>query len=79
MRRTGVTRAQRRVLEAITQYTRERGFPPTVRELCRLVSNTSTSTVYAHLNALQRKGFIHRMPGSPRAIQILRTEPREEP
>jgi repressor LexA len=79
MRQRAVTRAQRRVLDAITKYTRERGFPPTVRELCRLVGSTSTSTVYAHLNALQRKGFIHRMPGSPRAIQILRTEPQEEP
>ncbi len=65
-----LTPRQRQVLEFIDAEVRERGFPPSVREIGEAVGLSSSSTVHAHLTALQDKGFIHRDPSKPRAIEI---------
>ena len=44
-----LTPRQREVLEVIEQFQRERGFPPSVREIGTAVGLTSPSTVHAHL------------------------------
>jgi repressor LexA len=48
-----------------------KGYPPTVREICRAVGLNSSSTVHSHLKALERKGYIKRSRGKPRAIKVL--------
>ena len=65
-----LTPRQREVLEVIEQYQRERGFPPSVREIGEAVGLTSPSTVHAHLATLQKLGFLHRDPTKPRAIEV---------
>jgi repressor LexA len=65
-----LTPRQREVLEVIEQYQRERGFPPSVREIGKAVGLTSPSTVHAHLSALQKLGFLKRDPTKPRAIEV---------
>ena len=49
----------------------ERGFPPTVREICQTVGLKSTSSVHSHLESLEKNGYIRRDPTKPRAIEIL--------
>ncbi|HKH05539.1 MAG TPA: transcriptional repressor LexA [Acidimicrobiales bacterium] len=65
-----LTPRQREVLEIIEQHMRERGYPPSVREIGEAVGLTSPSTVHAHLNALQRRGYLRRDPTKPRAIEV---------
>jgi len=65
-----LTPRQREILECIEQSMRERGYPPSVREIGEAVGLTSPSTVHNHLNSLQRLGFIRRDPTKPRAIEV---------
>jgi repressor LexA len=58
------------ILEFIDRTQRERGYPPSVREICEAVGLTSTSTVHAHLSTLQKQGFLRRDPTKPRAIEV---------
>jgi repressor LexA len=70
MPQTGLTARQREVLEIIEKHMRERGYPPSVREIGEAVGLTSPSTVHAHLGALQRHGYLRRDPTKPRAIEV---------
>jgi repressor LexA len=65
-----LTARQRQVLDFIDERTRERGYPPSVREIGEAVGLSSPSTVHAHLAALQDKGYLRRDPTKPRAIEI---------
>ncbi len=66
-----ITDKQRMILEYIKDEIRERGYPPAVREICESVGLKSTSSVHAHLEALERKGYIKRDPAKTRAIEIV--------
>jgi repressor LexA len=65
-----LTPRQRQVLEFIDAEVRRRGYPPSVREIGEAVGLSSSSTVHAHLAALQDKGYLRRDPTKPRAIEI---------
>lgn len=65
-----LTPRQREILEVIERYQRERGFPPSVRDIGQEVGLTSPSTVHAHLNALKKLGFLRRDESKPRAIEV---------
>jgi repressor LexA len=67
---TDLTSRQRQVLEFIDAEVRDRGYPPSVREIGEAVGLSSSSTVHAHLAALQDKGYLTRDPTKPRAIEI---------
>lgn len=66
-----LTPRQERILEFIINELRTRGYPPSVREICRAVGLRSSSTVHAHLSQLEKKGYIRRDPSKPRAIEVL--------
>lgn len=51
-----------------------KGYPPAVREICEAVHLKSTSSVHAHLESLEEKGYIRKDPTKPRAIEILDDE-----
>ena len=67
---TDLTDRQRQVLEFIDAELRERGYPPSVREIGEAVGLSSSSTVHAHLAALQDKGYLVRDPTKPRALEV---------
>jgi repressor LexA len=67
---TDLTPRQRQVLEFVDESVRRRGYPPSVREIGEAVGLSSSSTVHAHLAALQDKGYLSRDPSKPRAIEI---------
>ncbi|MCI6537264.1 transcriptional repressor LexA [uncultured Eubacterium sp.] len=62
---------QREILEYIKAEILNRGYPPSVREICEAVQLKSTSSVHAHLETLEKNGYIHRDPTKPRAIEII--------
>ncbi len=68
---TDLTDRQRQVLEFIDAEVRDRGYPPSVREIGEAVGLSSSSTVHAHLAALQDKGFLKRDPTKPRAMELV--------
>src|SRR5579872_1770840 len=61
---------RRGILEFIAEQIRDRGYPPSVREIGEAVGLTSSSTVHAHLQVLQRDGYLQRDPTKPRAIVV---------
>ena len=63
------TERQRRILKAIAEFKAERGYPPSVREIGERVGLSSSSTIHAHLKALERRGLISRDPTKPRALR----------
>jgi repressor LexA len=65
-----LTGKRREILDFIDHAQRERGYPPSVREICEAVGLTSTSTVHAHLSTLQKQGYLRRDPTKPRAIEV---------
>jgi repressor LexA len=66
-----ISAKQREILEFIKQETLNKGYPPAVREICEAVHLKSTSSVHAHLETLEKNGYIRRDPTKPRAIEII--------
>jgi repressor LexA len=67
---TELTGKRKEILDFIASQLRERGYPPSVREIGQAVGLTSSSTVHTHLTTLQRQGFLRRDPSKPRAIEV---------
>ena len=65
-----VTARQQRILDYIKRTVRERGYPPTVREIGEAVGLTSSSSVHAQLANLERQGLVRRDPTKPRAMEL---------
>jgi repressor LexA len=72
------TERQRRILEVIRAFTAEHGYPPSVREIGERVGLSSSSTIHAHLKALERRGLISRDPTKPRALRSGSIPPAPE-
>lgn len=66
-----ISNRQQAILEFIKNEVREKGYPPSVREIGEAVGLASSSTVHGHLDRLEKKGLIRRDPTKPRAIEIL--------
>lgn len=66
-----LSKRQATILEFIKQEVKDKGYPPSVREIAEAVGLLSSSTVHGHLDRLEKKGFIRRDPTKPRAIEIL--------
>ena len=65
-----LTTRQKEIYDFLKQQILERGYPPSVREICEAVHLKSTSSVFAQLERLENKGYIKRDPSKPRAIEI---------
>jgi repressor LexA len=65
-----LTQRQRDILEYIERSVRDRGYPPSVREIGEAVGLTSPSTVHNHLNSLQKRGYLRRDATKPRALDM---------
>jgi repressor LexA len=66
-----LTGRQREIFDFLSEYVRERGYPPTVREIGEAVGLASPSTVHAHLANLERAGLLKRDPTKPRALELV--------
>ena len=65
-----LTARQRRIVDFIATTVRERGYPPTVREIGEAVGLTSSSSVHAQLANLERRGLLTKDPTKPRAMTL---------
>lgn len=66
-----ISKKQMEILEYIKSEILRIGYPPAVREICEAVNLRSTSSVHAHLESLEKNGYIRRDPTKPRAIEII--------
>lgn len=62
---------QQEILDCIKENILQKGYPPSVREICDVVHLKSTSSVHSHLETLEKNGYIRRDPTKPRTIEIL--------
>jgi repressor LexA len=65
-----LTWRQQRILQAIADFAQRRGYAPSLREIGEAAELASTSSVSYQLSVLQRKGYLRRVPGRPRAIEL---------
>lgn len=70
----GLTARQQQILELVRNFATDHGYPPTVRELCRLAGVSSPDTVQYHLDKLREKGLLEAAKGRSRAAQIASSE-----
>jgi repressor LexA len=74
-----LTWRQRKILQAIRDSVRKRGYPPSMREIAEAVGLISTSSVSYQLSILERKGYLHRDLRRPRTVEVhLSGRPSEE-
>lgn len=66
-----ITKKQTEILEYIKSQILNKGYPPSVRDICEAVDLKSTSSVHSHLETLEKNGYIRRDPTKPRAIEII--------
>jgi repressor LexA len=66
-----ISTRQREILDLIVSTVRDRGYPPSVREIGEAVGLSSPSTVHSHLSALVKAGYLRRDPSKPRAIEVM--------
>ncbi len=70
---------QQRILEFLRQFTRARGYPPTIREMCKACGISSTSVVDYNLNIMEKRGYLRRDPEISRGLEMLdRGDGRQE-
>lgn len=65
-----LTNRQRAILEFITRTHKDRGYPPSVREIGEAVGLQSPSSVHAQLATLAERGYLRKDPDRPRAIVV---------
>lgn len=66
-----ISKKQQEILDYMKNEILNRGFPPSVREICEAVNLKSTSSVHSHLEALEKNGYIRRDATKSRAIEII--------
>lgn len=66
-----ISEKQQEILSFVKDEILSKGYPPSVREICAAVNLKSTSSVFSHLETLEKNGYIRRDPTKPRTIEIL--------
>ena len=61
---------RQKILDYISAYTDDNGYPPSVREICQAVGLRSPSTVHSHLKILQDAGLLEKGEGKTRSITL---------
>ncbi|CAN5750777.1 transcriptional repressor LexA [soil metagenome] len=64
---------KKRIIQFIAETLRDRGYPPSVREIAAAVELASTSAVHHHLQALEREGYLERGATRSRALRLTPT------
>ena len=71
MAKAKISKRQQSIYDFICAYTKDHGYPPSVREIGAAVGLASPSTVHMHLKSLEDKGYIHRDSNKPRTIEVV--------
>ena len=62
---------EQKILDFMKEEIRQKGYPPTVREICSALGIKSTSTVHKDIATLEKEGHIRKDPSKPRALMIV--------
>ena len=65
-----LTSKQEKILKTIKKFIAEKGYAPTIRELCKLCNLNSTATMFVHLKNLTKKGYINQTKSKFRTIDL---------
>ena len=65
-----LTKRQKELLDYLTAYIEQHGYAPTLEEIGRNFALGSLATVHKHLQNLERKGHIRRLPNRSRALEV---------
>ena len=71
MSKDKLSKRQEAIYDYICKYTKDHGFPPSVREIGTAVGLASPSTVHMHLKGLEERGYIRRDSKKPRTIEVI--------
>jgi repressor LexA len=71
---TTPSKKQLEILSFIEKYIKDFGYPPAIRDICVAVDLSSSSTVFTHLNKLEKMGFIERDESKTRSIRLARSK-----
>ena len=66
-----LTDRQQQILDTIKKYIAKNGYPPTVREIGKMLNLNSPATTHFHLNKLEEKGYIKKNESKNRALELL--------
>jgi len=66
-----LTDSEQKILDFVNSQVDEKGYPPSVREICSAVGYKSTSTVHGYLERLEKNGLIQKDPTKPRALKVM--------
>lgn len=69
-----LTEKQQMILDFINKQIQEKGYPPSVREICNAVGLKSTSTVHGYLERMKKKGLLHKDASKPRALRVIQNK-----
>ena len=62
---------ERQLLEFITQFIQRYGYAPTLKEIGTALGMNSPATVHEHIDKLRRKGYVRKLDGTARGIEIV--------
>ena len=65
-----LTSKQNEILTVIKKFIANKGYAPTIRELCKLCNLSSTATMFVHLKNLTNKGYINQTENKFRTIEL---------
>lgn len=67
------------ILDFILEQQNQKGFPPSVREICEAVGLSSTATIHARLKKLEKLGYLIRETSKNRSIKVVNYKEAETP
>ena len=67
----GLSDKQIKIVQYIKDELMLRGYPPSIREICKAVGLSSTSSVHAHINTLEEKGYLKKGSNKRRALELI--------
>ncbi len=67
----GLSDKQIKIIKYIKDELTLRGYPPSIREICKAVGLSSTSSVHAHLKTLEEKGYVKKGNNKRRALELI--------
>lgn len=65
---------EEQLLEFIKNYQNDNGYPPTIREMCKAIKVSSTSTIFYYLNKLENANKVKKNPNKNRALEIVNND-----
>jgi repressor LexA len=71
---TILTKKQKEVFDFISEYEREEGYAPSLNEIKDALGISAVSTIHEHITNLVAKGFLKRVKGVARSLELVKTK-----